>query len=409
MIPIHKSAPRPGPRWIGRRSGGRARRMLVALRVTAGACVGMAALTAGPAAAAGPQGCNYAQSGSGKYADTICWVDFSSFNPTLAASPAAQPMTVSLPGGYTASFTVAARPVPGYVDISSCVRPMPVPFWTSPSWPFGGQAYTGVAGEPGLLNTGGVPAGGAPSGTTPACSPPTGGVNLQLNNISVTDAAGQPVTGYGIVSTEAEASTSVGNEGIQWTSDTPLSLLDQINPTATGGCVGAQVTGFGTNTVTCVGKQPTSNTPSGYGTSLVLAKSPTFFDTASLNPSFILGTVYGFVTSKVELNKTVASRVNPSDSFDLSVASGATQLGSATTSTANTASTGEVTVLTGGRQPQRGSDARFRNRPIGLRFVMVVRSQRRRGPVAVLDRNDKQDRHARHRRFHQLHGHQHRQ
>ncbi|WAL67530.1 hypothetical protein ORV05_07040 [Amycolatopsis cynarae] len=51
-------------------------------------------------------------------------------------------------------------------------------------------------------------------------------------------------------------------------------------------------------------------------------------------------------TSKLTLNKTVASPVRASDSFDLSVTSPeGTTVGSATTGTAATATTGTLTVL----------------------------------------------------------------
>lgn len=340
-----------GPARSGRRdrSGERSfRRLLTALAVTAGVlCVLGIASVAMPAQAqaADPVGCNYAQSGTGRYADTICWIDFSSFDNPTARSAAGQPMSLSLPGGYTATFVVEARPVAGYADISSCIADEPLPFWTfslgppATSWPLGALEYRNIAGRPGLLNTNGVPPGGT---FPPACRGNGTGADLILSNIQVRDAVGQPVPGYGIVSTEAEASTHVGGEGIVWRSDRTLSLLDTINPRG-GGCVGGRVTGFGTSTVTCAGLGGAS-----YGTSLVFAESPTFFSTASVNPSGILGTTYGFVTSKLRLNKVADQLQAPSDSFNLAVSAGSTVLGSGATNGALTGTTGEVTILTGG-------------------------------------------------------------
>jgi uncharacterized repeat protein (TIGR01451 family) len=339
---VSRRARRRRPRPHGRGCGIRERRLplvtTLAALVTLGALAGSWTATA---QAQAPQGCDYAQSGSGTYADTICWIDFSAFDNTAARSPAGQPMSISLPGGYTATFNVQARPVPGMVDISSCIEAEAVPFFTAPAaWPLGGRGYTGIAGKPGLLNTNGV--------STPAelpfplfCRTPNSGADLILANIQVTR-AGQPVSGYGIASTESEA--TIAPEGIVWNADTPLTKLDQFPANATGGCINNKVTGFGTTTVTCanaVGGNP-------YGTTIVFAESPTTFSTASIRPSGILGTAYGFVTSKIRLNKTIDQLRNPTDSFNLAVSSGGATVGSGSTGGALTGSTGEVTILTGG-------------------------------------------------------------
>ena len=56
---------------------------------------------------------------------------------------------------------------------------------------------------------------------------------------------------------------------------------------------------------------------------------------------------FGVLVSTVQVNKTVAGRINPSDAFAVQVASSTgSVLGSANTGTAATASTGQVTVLT---------------------------------------------------------------
>jgi uncharacterized repeat protein (TIGR01451 family) len=318
-------------------------------------------IAASSASALGPAGCDYADSGTGAYADTICWIDFSGFDNATARSAAGQPMSISLPGGYTATFAVKVRPVAGFVDISTCIADEAVPFWTYPlgppytTWPLGALEYKNITGRPGLLNTNGVPPGGT---FPPSCYPPNAAANLIVDNIVVTDAAGQPVSGYGIVSTESEA--SVNPEGIIWNSDSTLSLFDTIDPPGTsGGCIGSQVTGYGTTTVTCTGKAPAIG--GYYGTSLILAQSPTFFSTTSVRPSGILGTAYGFVTSKVRLNKVADALYAPSDAFGLEARSGATVLGSGSTNGGLTGSTGEVTVLAGGsfdlvESPAAGTD-----------------------------------------------------
>lgn len=314
----------------------------VGVILTVGALtVGGAATTAETAAAASPS-CGYATSGTGKFADTICWVDFAGFNAADAMSSSGQRMSVALPGGYTASFQVKARPWTDpatgtvYTDVSSCVSPYSEPF-LGQAYPLGGQAYKGIPGKPGLLNNNGQPT----AGTIPAsCYGAGKGTNLILDGIQVTDAGGAAVTDFGVVSTEAEASRA--GEGIVWTSDVPLARLDQINPNGAG-CVGGRVTGLGTNTVRCTGV--TGSGAASYGTSLIFASSPTTFNTASVNPGQVLGTAYGFVTSSVRLNAVVHS--GPGSFTVTAAADGGGTLATATTS-GGTGTTGQVTVLTGG-------------------------------------------------------------
>ena len=106
----------------------------LALRVAACACVVIgierittAAATPAPtpapsaAAPAAPAGCSFAQAGTGTYASTLCWLDLSAYDAALASKPAGQPMTVTLPGGYTIKFNlhvsggpVAATSFPTY-------------------------------------------------------------------------------------------------------------------------------------------------------------------------------------------------------------------------------------------------------------------------------------------------------
>ena len=60
------------------------------------------------------------------------------------------------------------------------------------------------------------------------------------------------------------------------------------------------------------------------------------------------GVAFGVLVSTVQLNKQVTSRIDPSDAFGVSIRSLPSNdlLGSANTGTANTASTGPITVLT---------------------------------------------------------------
>ncbi len=95
---------RPGP-------GGTERRLASTLVAVAGLVVGTLStvqLLPAPAQAAGPTGCGYGSTGA--EAGALCWLDMSGYNQTLADSAAGQAMSVSLPGGYTISFTIRTGP-----------------------------------------------------------------------------------------------------------------------------------------------------------------------------------------------------------------------------------------------------------------------------------------------------------
>src|ERR671933_2936935 len=56
-------------------------------------------------------GCGYGTGGA--YASNLCWLDMTGYNDTTARSPAGQPLSITLPSGYTATFTLTSRSVPG--------------------------------------------------------------------------------------------------------------------------------------------------------------------------------------------------------------------------------------------------------------------------------------------------------
>jgi hypothetical protein len=133
-----------------------------------------AVMTAVPtsASAATTVQCGYGTGGT--QAATLCWLDMSAYNFTQSSSAAGQPMTVSLPGGYTIGYTVTTRPI--------APRPFnslnPVAFPTWPGAYNGNHAYTATPGKPALYQTGNGP-----------------GDLVTLTNISVTDSTGAPVSG----------------------------------------------------------------------------------------------------------------------------------------------------------------------------------------------------------------------
>jgi hypothetical protein len=73
----------------------------------------------------------------------------SSYNDALARSSAGQPMSVTLPGGYTATFTMTSRPVAGAAQYPA-VESRAVPLETR--FAFGTAGYVGVPGKPSLYS-----------------------------------------------------------------------------------------------------------------------------------------------------------------------------------------------------------------------------------------------------------------
>ena len=297
----------------------------LALRVAACACVviGIERITTAAAtparapatsavAPAAPAGCSFAQAGTGTYASTLCWLDLSAYDAALASKPAGQPMTVTLPGGYTIKFNlhVAGGPVAA------------TSFPTYNGAFLGNHGhYTGVSGRPALDQ--------AALGTTTTAT---------LNGITVTGPGGTPETGYAFVGADAESTDN--KESITWTANTPFTLLEPVGNACNSG---SRLTGVGTKTVTCSATVTNTKT----GTPILAAQAP-----ASIAQEMVgggrQGVAFGVLVSTVQLNKQVTSRIDPSDAFGVSIRSLPSNnlLGSSNTGTANTASTGHVTVLT---------------------------------------------------------------
>jgi prepilin-type N-terminal cleavage/methylation domain-containing protein len=171
------------------------------------------------------QSCGFALPGTGTYASQLCFFDFASAFAN-GAVPNNTPITEYIPGGYklTANLTVTGNPV---------VTAHIFPTWT---YAFLGNAsdngtpfYSGVgcpATDPTTYVSGGTTFG------TPSCISPAiyqvGSANHQsntvrLSNIYLTTSTGTPVTGYEIVTADAE--TTDQSESIAWTSNLNFSQI----------------------------------------------------------------------------------------------------------------------------------------------------------------------------------------
>ena len=263
----------------------------------------------------------------GPYASNLCWFDMSAYNDALARTPAGQPMSVTLPGGYTATFTLTSRPLAGAGQYPT-VEPRATPL--EPRFAFGVAGYVGVPGKPSLYahDFG-----------------PDNGVALKLSNISVVDSTNTPVTGYKFVIADTE--NTINGEGFSWTSDKPLDLIGVLNGSDPRGCEEG-LSGLGTTTVTCVGQggEPGAPEPIPFYDNVIVGADTPSEIAMSMRTFGRSGAAFAIMTSKIQVTKNVDGRANPTDSFDVSATSpeGST-VGSATTGPSNSATTGELTVL----------------------------------------------------------------
>ncbi|MBF4514140.1 isopeptide-forming domain-containing fimbrial protein [Plantibacter sp. VKM Ac-2885] len=301
--------------------------MLLTGLLAVATAVGVSGLSTPQTASAAPQGCGYADTSAnnGENAGTICWFDFANYDNALATSDAGQPVTITLDGGYTASFTVKNRDVSGLGNPGVQGRATPL----ENRFAFGTDAYRGVPGSPALYSN-------------PARSV-LQGLTLSLEDIEVRDKDGAPLTGYSFVAADVE--DNVSGESFTWNSDKPIDRLETLAPNGQWGCKDPQ--GLGTTEVTCDGSGAGSSTTAGGKSTalLVRANAPTTFST-TWRTSRQSGIAFGVQTAKLTLDKNVVARVAPSDSFDTSITSPeSTELGSATTGTATTSTTGSTVIL----------------------------------------------------------------
>jgi hypothetical protein len=195
--------------------------------------------------------CGFATPGTGTYAATLCFIDFSSYNQSLATSGSGQNFSVAITGTpFTISFNLATS--------GGTVVPHSFPTYSGSF--FGNNGfYTGVPNNPALYqNT---------QGTTST---------LTFTNFQVTDSRGVPATNWELVTGDAE--TTDKGESITWSSDQDLNLIPN-SPTSPVGnaCMSVApeinsqyLTGIGTQTVECSATESSDKT----GTVLLDALTP---------------------------------------------------------------------------------------------------------------------------------------
>lgn len=219
--------------------------------------------------------CGFATPGTGTYASTLCFVDFSSYNDQ-SGSGQCQTIKAGITGTpFILSFCLQTSATPSYASgvpcdpgatgpgsIPATVAPCALPTYTSPptSEAFLGNNgfYTGVPGEPALYENA--------EGTT---------ATVTITNISVLDANGHAATGWKLVTGDAE-STDAG-ESMTWTTNAgaPLSLLPNSPSSPIGNACanptpGDGLTGLNTTTVECSSTSSSDKT----GTVMLEASMP---------------------------------------------------------------------------------------------------------------------------------------
>lgn len=198
--------------------------------------------------------CGFATLNTGTYASSLCFVDFTKYIAAQAAAPGCQPISAGITNTpFTMTFCLSVSGGP--------VAPASIPTYTNPptSEAFLGNNgfYTGIPGNPALYQTA--------QGTTST---------VTLTNIKVLDANGNPATGWGIVTGDAE-STDQG-ESMTWTSNQVLNLIPNSPSSPIGNACAAPtspdgLTGVGTTTVECAATVSSDKT----GTVMLQAAAPT--------------------------------------------------------------------------------------------------------------------------------------
>jgi prepilin-type N-terminal cleavage/methylation domain-containing protein len=198
--------------------------------------------------------CGFATIDTGTYSSSLCFVDFTKYNAAQAAAPGCQQITAGITNTpFTMSFCLSVSGGP--------VAPASIPTYTNPptSEAFLGNNgfYTGIPGNPAFYQT-------TQHSTT----------TVTLTNIQVLDANGNPATGWGIVTGDAESTDK--NESMTWTSDKALNLIPNSPSSAIGNACAAPtspdgLTGVGTTTVLCAATVSSDKT----GTVMLQAATPT--------------------------------------------------------------------------------------------------------------------------------------
>ena len=240
-------------------------------------------------------------------------VRYSGYNAVQAQT--GQAFAVSIPGGYTMSFTLT--------NSGGAVHAATLPTFGGAYLGSSGH-YTGIPGSPALYQS---------TNHTVTTS--------VMSNISLTNSSGVAQTGYALVGADAESSDN--NESLTWTSSSSISSLTATSSgTGLGNACGGGFTGVGTTTVKCTGASVGTKT----GAAILASKAPTTFS-QSMTGGGLQAFSFGVLLSSVQVNKTVVGGY-AGDAFAVSITdAGGSPVASANTSGTSSATTGRTTVVVG--------------------------------------------------------------
>jgi len=258
-------------------------------------------------------GGSYATAGTGTYAQSLWWLDFTGYSNSSAAG-GGQAYSFTLPNGAGSFSTTLA--LSGNGTLAAVAEPA----WSGGA--FGNGAYNGISGEPLLywLNQPGSP------GT------------ISLSGLTVKDAAGN-ARSFALYAADGENSNA--GETIVYTSTASWKLIDTITYYANYNGNLPTLAGVGSTTVTETGTGDTSfNASFIFGT-----QSPTQASFAISNNEAV---ALALSLPSVTLNVSVAGRAATLDQFTgtIGYTSPAASVKTATTSgTGTTATTGATSVI----------------------------------------------------------------
>jgi len=227
--------------------------------------------------------CGVALPGTGTYASTLCFVDFSILNTpsdmTSALSSSGLAMVVTVPGGYTMKFTINIS-----YPQSSEAGPVDAVAFPTYSAAFLGNDNNGTPFYSGVGCPSSDPTTEVINGNTegtPSCIDPAiyqlqsdgnDTTEVTLSNITLTAPSGQAASGYEVVTTDAE--TTDPNEYLTWNSNLALNLIPNTPSSPEGNACnledgggnpeagGTDLSGVGSTPVTCSSTwQEPSNDP----------------------------------------------------------------------------------------------------------------------------------------------------
>ena len=240
---------------------------------------------------------------------TYCWIDFSSYNDTLARSGSGQNFSLTLQDGTVMTFNLK-------VASTSALDTTAAPSWSGAA--IGNTAFIGIAGQPILYQTN--------DGTS---------ATITMSNIKLTPPPGATGgTQYMIVAADGESTN--GGESVSFqTNGGNWVQLDQAGPTS--GSIYPILSGVGTNTLTATGVAGTVGAYIG-GTS-----TPTTVVT-SLVGAGLEGAMFAVRYASVRLFTQISGvRLNTADQFTFSINSTLTGTALAAGATSGTA-TGPFTA-----------------------------------------------------------------